>query len=416
MRENRVHMAMVIDEHGQTAGIITIEDVIEEIVGPIRDEYDAMEEEEIQFLAPNEAVLDARISLADAGDLLGLQLQTEDVDSLGGYIQNQLGAIPKPGETIQVMGVTMTVVSVRGQRIGKVRVRAEKPFPGSILRDEDAQVQGVQTPGVTGRPRSGAKGQMPVYTAEAVILRKVDYGEADRIMTIFTLERGKISAIAKSVRKSKSRMSGQLDVFAHGHMMLAEGRSMDVVTSFQRLTDDSLLATDLHRSAAAALVVEVADKVLEERHPQPDLFSLVRDGLARLAAADAAPRMEALDFTMRVLAELGYAPELTRCAVCGRPPVAGDALGFAPIAGGIVAGRCLNPGLVPAISERAIKILRVLASGDRGLFLRLRLSEADLVEAEDALEAQLEHHLDRQLKSIDFARKVRPLRPQVQPA
>jgi putative hemolysin len=136
MREQRVHMAIVIDEHGQTAGVITIEDIIEEIVGPIRDEYDAMEEEEIQFLAPNEAVLDARVSLDDAREELGLDLPAEDVDSLGGFIYSHLGAIPRAREVINIEGVTMTVVSVRGQRIGKVRVRAEHPFPGALRREE----------------------------------------------------------------------------------------------------------------------------------------------------------------------------------------------------------------------------------------------------------------------------------------
>jgi len=136
MREHRVHMATVIDEHGQTAGVITIEDIIEEIVGPIRDEYDAMEEEELQFVAPNEALLDARVSLDDAREELGLHLRAEDVDSLGGFIYSQLGAIPESGEVIEIEGVTMTVVSVRGQRIGKVRVRAEEPFPGAIRREE----------------------------------------------------------------------------------------------------------------------------------------------------------------------------------------------------------------------------------------------------------------------------------------
>jgi CBS domain containing-hemolysin-like protein len=136
MRENRVHMAIVIDEHGQTAGMITIEDIIEEIVGPIRDEYDAMEEEELQFLAPNDAVLDARVSLDDAREELGLNLEADDVDSLGGFIYTQLGTIPKSGEVINVEGASMTVETVRGQRIGKVRVRGEQPFPGAIRREE----------------------------------------------------------------------------------------------------------------------------------------------------------------------------------------------------------------------------------------------------------------------------------------
>ena len=136
MQESRIHMAIVIDEHGQTAGIITIEDIIEEIVGPIRDEYDHLEEEEVVFAAPGDALLDARISLDDANDELGLQLDAEDVDSLGGFMYSQLGAVPKVGQQVEVEGVTLKVESMRGQRIGKIRARGEGPFPGAVHREE----------------------------------------------------------------------------------------------------------------------------------------------------------------------------------------------------------------------------------------------------------------------------------------
>ncbi len=248
---------------------------------------------------------------------------------------------------------------------------------------------------------------MPVYSAEAVILRKVDYGEADRIFTLFTRERGKVPAIAKSVRKAKSRMSGQLDIFAHGQMMLAEGRSMDVVTQFKRITRGEALSADLARSAAAAVVVEVADKVLEERHPQPELFALVANALAALADAGLEPRLELADYLMRVLVELGYAPQLEECARCGRP-LGEIGLGFSPIAGGVICPSCnASWSVAPRIEARTVKILRVIAAGDRDLFFRLRVDEADIAAVERALEAQLEHHLDRQLKSIDFARQTR---------
>ncbi len=244
-----------------------------------------------------------------------------------------------------------------------------------------------------------------------MILRKVDFGEADRIFTLFTLERGKVPAIAKSVRKASSRMSGQLDIFAHGQMMLAEGRSMDVVTQFKRITRGDGLSGDLPRSAAAAVVVEVADKVLEERHPQPDLFAIVAGALARLADPEIAPRMELADFLMRVLVELGYAPQLEECARCGRP-LGETGLGFSPIAGGVICPACnASWSVAPRISARTVKILRVIAAGDRDLFFRLRVDEDDITAVERALEAQLQHHLDRQLKSIEFARQTRHPRP-----
>jgi DNA repair protein RecO (recombination protein O) len=248
---------------------------------------------------------------------------------------------------------------------------------------------------------------MSVYSAEAVVLRKVDYGEADRILTLFTRERGKLPAIAKAVRRAKSRMSGQLDVFSHGQMLLAEGRRMDVVTQFQRITRSDGLAADLPRGAAAAVVVEIADKVLEERHPQPELFEVVISALDHLSDPLVSARLELCDFLMRVLGELGYTPALIDCARCGKP-IGESRLGFSPIAGGVICGACNASELPsPSISARSVKVLRVCAAGDRDLFLRLRLDEDDLAALEGALEAQLEHHLDRQLKSIDFARRVR---------
>jgi DNA repair protein RecO (recombination protein O) len=248
---------------------------------------------------------------------------------------------------------------------------------------------------------------MPVYSAEAVVLRKVDYGEADRILTLFTRERGKLPAIAKAVRRAKSRMSGQLDVFSHGQMQLAEGRRMDVVTQFQRITRSDGLAADLPRGAAAAVVVEVADKVLEERHPQPELFEVVIGALDHLSDPSVSARLELCDFLMRVLGELGYTPALIDCARCGKP-IGESGLGFSPIAGGVICAACNASELPsPSISARSVKVLRVCAAGDRDLFFRLRLDEDDLAALEGALEAQLEHHLDRQLKSIDFARRVR---------
>jgi len=118
-------------------------------------------------------------------------------------------------------------------------------------------------------------------------------------------------------------------------------------------------------------------------------------------------RLELCDFLMQVLGELGYTPALADCARCGKP-IGETGLGFSPIAGGVVCGDCNKSELPsPPISARAVKVLRVCAAGDRDLFFRLRLDEDDLAALEGALEAQLEHHLDRQLKSIDFARRVR---------
>jgi putative hemolysin len=128
LRKNRVHMAIVVDEYGGTAGAVTIEDIIEEIVGPIQDEYDVGEEDEIQFISPNEVVLDGRVSVDDVNDLLKLHIAGEDYDSIGGYVLNQLGATPKVGAILKLGDAELRVEAVQGTRIKKVRIRSATPF------------------------------------------------------------------------------------------------------------------------------------------------------------------------------------------------------------------------------------------------------------------------------------------------
>jgi len=128
LRKNRVHMAIVVDEYGGTAGAVTIEDILEEIVGPIHDEYDVGEEDEIQFINPNEVVLDGRVSVDDVNELLKLSIAADDYDTIGGYVLNQLGAAPKVGATLKLGNADLRVEAVQGTRIKKVRIRSEAPF------------------------------------------------------------------------------------------------------------------------------------------------------------------------------------------------------------------------------------------------------------------------------------------------
>src|SRR5438128_7634581 len=128
LRKNRVHMAIVVDEYGGTAGAVTIEDILVEIVGPIQDEYDIGEEDEIQFINPNEAALYGRGSDDAVNALLKLNIAADNYDSIGGYVLNQLGAAPKVGATLKLGDAELRVEAVQGTRIKKVRIRSQTPF------------------------------------------------------------------------------------------------------------------------------------------------------------------------------------------------------------------------------------------------------------------------------------------------
>lgn len=121
LRAERVHLAVVVDEYGGTAGIVTIEDLLEEIVGEIHDEYD-VEQPDVERVSEAEWIVQGRLALDDVNERLGLALDSADYDTLGGYITAQLGRLPEPGDVAQAGSVRMTVLDVERRRIGRVRV------------------------------------------------------------------------------------------------------------------------------------------------------------------------------------------------------------------------------------------------------------------------------------------------------
>ena len=146
LQQRKVHMAIVVDEYGGTAGLVTIEDLLEEIVGEIQDEYDS-EEPIYEIISDDEYVLDARINLDDLAKLLGLEFADEGSDTLGGLIYDHLGRVPSEGDVVAYDGLQITVLSVEGRRINKVRVmldrdRGESPDDSDV----DAAAEMEQTP------------------------------------------------------------------------------------------------------------------------------------------------------------------------------------------------------------------------------------------------------------------------------
>ncbi|MFN8498776.1 MAG: hemolysin family protein [Anaerolineae bacterium] len=125
LKRIKVHLAIVVDEYGGTAGLVTIEDLLEEIVGEIQDEYD-VEEPISQTISAQEIIYDARANLDDLNDELDLRLPTGENDTLGGLIFSHLGRVPEVGDEVVVDNVRLVVLSMHGRRIGKVRIKKEE--------------------------------------------------------------------------------------------------------------------------------------------------------------------------------------------------------------------------------------------------------------------------------------------------
>ncbi|HEX7008782.1 MAG TPA: transporter associated domain-containing protein, partial [Phycisphaeraceae bacterium] len=132
-KARKVHMAVVLDEYGGTAGLVTIEDVLEEIVGEIRDEYEVVEEPpQIQRIDENTAEVDARLHVDDFNDAIGVQLpEDEDYDTVGGFVFATLGRIPKAGESFDYANVRFTITAVERTKVKRVRVERLQEQPAS---------------------------------------------------------------------------------------------------------------------------------------------------------------------------------------------------------------------------------------------------------------------------------------------
>jgi CBS domain containing-hemolysin-like protein len=124
MQAGHIHLAVVIDEYGGTAGLVTIEDILEEIVGEIADEYD-VERPSVERLSPDAARVTARLGVDELGDLFGVDLEDDDVETVGGLMAKRLGRVPIPGAQIELEGLRLTAESPEGRRrrIGTVLVK-----------------------------------------------------------------------------------------------------------------------------------------------------------------------------------------------------------------------------------------------------------------------------------------------------
>jgi DNA repair protein RecO (recombination protein O) len=233
---------------------------------------------------------------------------------------------------------------------------------------------------------------------EGVVLRRRNYQEADRILVILTRDHGKVSCLARGVRRPRARNAAGLDLLGRAKLLLIPGRSLYVLAQ-ARPVGASGRGDDPVRLACAALFAEAADGLLEDGHPDPTLFELVGEHAERLLDIRRPPRPELVLALFRLAAEVGYLPALERCMGCDRP-LENRPGSFVPELGGVVQPPCPVPGGV-SCEAATIRVLRALARGDYEVGRRLRWSPQLLSETEAVLVAHLRHRLDRRLLAAD---------------
>lgn len=245
-----------------------------------------------------------------------------------------------------------------------------------------------------------------VYPTSAIALKRMDYGEADRIITVFTPEYGKFRVLAKGVRRATSRMAGHLELFSHAHLMVAKGRDLDLATQASTVETFRGVRDDLVKTSQAYHMAELIDGLLEDRDAHSDLFTLFRNALAALADDALPAEMVARHFELQFLSTVGFQPQLTRCLSC-RAVIKPGANGYSTALGGVLCPTCAirEPTSAP-IAVDILKLLRYLQRTSRVDDVALRVPAAVLKDAERLVRRQIEFLLERRLRAAEFVHQV----------
>jgi DNA repair protein RecO (recombination protein O) len=241
---------------------------------------------------------------------------------------------------------------------------------------------------------------------EAVVLRHSDWGEADRLLTLFTLEMGKIRALAKGARKPSSRKAGHLEPFTRSSLMLARGRDILIVTQADTIEAYPPLHDDLLRTTYAAYVVELLDRFTYEEGENRALYRLLTETLNRLCTA-VNPDLVARYYDMRLLDLVGFRPQLFHCAQC-RTEIQPQDQYFSAAAGGVLCPNCgPNTSGSRPVSLNALRYMRHFQRSAYAEAERADLTPVLNREIEAITQHYLTYLLERGLNTPAFLRRVR---------
>jgi DNA repair protein RecO (recombination protein O) len=235
---------------------------------------------------------------------------------------------------------------------------------------------------------------MSLYRDRGVVLRTYKLGEADRIVVLITSGHGKVRAVAKGVRRTKSRFGGRLEPLNHVDLLLYEGRELDIVTQAEMIEPWRPLHEDLNRLAQGMAMAEATEQVAQEREPSGPLYQMLVGALRTLA--DRSGPLVVAAFYWKLLALDGAGPVLTSCASCGSSPPAAPLVAFDIAEGGALCRSCRRG---QSLSPASLELLGRIRGGQLGRALEMPAS-AITGEVANLATVSVERHLERRLRSL----------------
>jgi len=243
-----------------------------------------------------------------------------------------------------------------------------------------------------------------IYKTSGIVIKRMNFGEADRILTVLTERFGKVKAIAKGVRKTKSRLAGSLEPYMLLDLQLHEGKTFYIVTGAIIVKEFSDLHLNLQKMSQAFYIGEISDKILQENQKINLVFEIFKDGLLEIEQSGSNFLLRI--FELRMIEAAGFKPELYQCIHCKETITLNDNF-WDSIEGGIICTSCqqkFHHG--KRISDDLIKIFRLIDRGEYELLKKIKLRKEIETEAESILNEYIKSILERDLKSQKFLNEI----------
>ncbi|MEN6357039.1 MAG: DNA repair protein RecO [Armatimonadota bacterium] len=242
---------------------------------------------------------------------------------------------------------------------------------------------------------------MRTYSAGAIVLRRIDLGEKDRILTIFAREQGKLSAVAKGARRPGSKLAGVSEPFTYAKMFLSSGRDLDVLSQAEIRESFPNVKRSMAGIAYAVYMMELTNSFVDERQPNPDLFDTLLSAMYVLESG-ADPEITARYFELQSLAILGYEPHFEACLRCGKK-IKRERIAFSPALGGIVCAGCgVPPNDAIWVPGAIVSYVQALKNAEPQMLKNFKFPKGALRDLSNVLRWHIRYRLEHDLKSPDF--------------
>jgi DNA repair protein RecO (recombination protein O) len=248
---------------------------------------------------------------------------------------------------------------------------------------------------------------MATYKTEGIILHRRDFSEADKIITIFTEDYGKIYAVAKGIRRPVSKSSGHLELFTYCDLFIASGRNLDIICQVETKASFRPLRCNLLKTSIAYYIAELVLKITPEKQENKDVFNLLVETFDYLSK-DGNPEVLIRWFELALIKNTGFHPEFNRCVHCKKEIKENQSNFFSAISGGILCPLCIefDPFIIK-ISKNTLKNLKILQRSKIEDVNQLKIKKDTLGEIESLMSFYISFILERELKSKKFVQEVK---------